>query len=260
PPNLLPDGTDVLNLVDLISPFDIESEKIESFELGLISQLINKKLILDAKLFRDKTDKLISDTSSSNPQPAPEDNYDGEAKYIVNSHKTEMQGLEIALDYQHSKHFRVYAYYAYIDIQAELIDPIGNPGDNRRYEVSAPTNSYGLMMIKHWPDNLTTSLNFFRVGEMDWTDRTGSGSPYFSDRSAQAYNKLDFNISKAYSHGSNQLKLALTIQNLLEDYYDYNKTKYTDSSLTTIAEDTSISAYGSLQDMRTYLEISYLFN
>ncbi|MFW2373731.1 MAG: TonB-dependent receptor plug domain-containing protein, partial [Gammaproteobacteria bacterium] len=31
PPNLLPDGTDVLNLVDLISPFDIESEKIESF-------------------------------------------------------------------------------------------------------------------------------------------------------------------------------------------------------------------------------------
>lgn len=254
------DGSDVLNLVDLISPFDIDSEEIESVEIGLISQLINKKLILDAKLFKDKTDKLISDTSSSNPQPAAEDNYDGLAKYIVNSHKTDMEGLEIALDYKHSKHFRIYTYYAYIDIQADLIDPIGNPGDSRRYEVSAPTNSYGLMMIKHWPDNLSTSLNFFRVGEMDWTDRTGSGSPDYNDRSAQAYNKLDINISKAYSHGRNKLKLALTIQNLLEDYYDYNKTKYTDTSQTTVAADTDISAYGSLQDMRSYLEISYLFN
>lgn len=253
-------GTDVLNLVDLISPFDIESEEMESVEIGLVSQLIDKKLILDAKLFRDKTDKLISDTSSSNPQPAPEDNYDGTAKYIVNSHKTEMEGLEITLDYKHSNNFRIYAYYAYIDIQAELIDAIGNPGDSRRYEVSAPTNSYGLMLIKHWPDNISTSFNFFRVGEMDWTDRTGSGSPYYNDKSAQAYNKLDFNISKAYSHGSNKLKLALSIQNLMEDYYDYNKTRYTDASLSTVADNTNISAYGSLQDLRTYLEVSYLFN
>ena len=253
-------GTDVLNLVDLLSPFDIESEEIESFEIGLISQLINKKLILDAKLFKDKTDKLISDTSSSNPQPAVADNYDGEAKYIINSHKTEMQGLEIALDYKHSKDFRIYGYYAYIDIQADLINPIGNTGDIRRLEVSAPTNSYGVMMIKHWPDNLSTSLIFFRVGEMDWTDRTGSGSPYFIDKSSQAYNKLDFNINKSYRYGKNRLNLALSIQNLIEDYYDYNKTRYTDASMTTIAPDTGISAYGSLQDMRTYLEISYLFN
>lgn len=63
-----------------------------------------------------------------------------------------------------------------------------------------------------------------------------------------------------YSHGRNKLKLALAIQNFLGDYYDYSKTRYIDASQTTIATDSDISAYGSLQDMRSSLEISYLFN
>lgn len=258
--SLITDGTDVINLVDLISPFDIESEEIKSVEIGLISQLLNKKLMLDVKLFKDKTDNLISDTSGSNPQPAPEDNYDGEAKYVINSHKTNMEGLEIAVDYKPSKSYRIYGYYAYIDIEAEMFNPIGNTSDIRRLEVSAPTNSYGLMLIRHWPNNLSTSLNFFRIGEMDWTDRTGSLGESYNDKSAQAYDKLDIKISKFYNYGKNKLKLDLSIQNLIDDFYDYNKTKYTDASLTTVAPDTSINSNGSLQDMRTYLEISYLFN
>ncbi|MCW9013976.1 MAG: TonB-dependent receptor [Gammaproteobacteria bacterium] len=259
-------GTDVLTNQFVISSGNLESEEITSYELGYIAQLLNKKLTLDFKLFKDETDNLIGVVEDVF---APDDNYDvafgGESSPIAddwqNSFRTEMEGLETSFNYQHSKDFRVYGYYAYIDIQAEMFNPLARTHDIRRFTVSAPTNSYGLMLIKHWQNNLHTSLSYFRVGDMDWMDRTGSTGFDYEDRSAQAYNKLDLNISKIYKYGTEKLKISLTLQNLIEDFYDYNKTRYeADNTTVYFSPDSSISPYGSLQDTRAYLELTYLFN
>jgi iron complex outermembrane receptor protein len=254
-------GTDVLNLVQLISPTDMESEQIQSLELGYIGHLLDNRLLLDIKLFRDKTDRLIFDTSSSSPLPAPEDNFDGEAQWVLNSHRSRMQGLEIAVDYKPTARTRIYGYYAYIDIDADMYDPRGNSNDIRRLEVSAPTNSYGLMLMRHFAGNVDLGVSYFRVSDMDWLDRTGSSAELHQDRSAQPYDKLDIKISKTRKTASGRLQYALILQNLLEDYYDYNKTRYTDASQTVVApSSSSINANGSLQDRRVYLELSWMFN
>lgn len=254
-------GTDVLNLVQLISPTDMQSEQIQSVELGYIGHLLDNRLLLDVKLFKDKTDRLIFDTSSTSQLPAPEDNFDGEAQWALNSHRSRMQGLEIAVDYKPTTRTRVYGYYAYIDIDAEMYDPRGNGSDIRRLEVSAPTNSYGLMLIRHFAGNVDLGVSYFRVGEMDWLDRTGSSAEPFQDRSAQPYDKLDIKISKTQKIGTGRLYYALTLQNLLEDYYDYNKTRYTDATQTVVeSSSSSINGNGSLQDRRVYLELSWMFN
>ncbi|MCW8874761.1 MAG: TonB-dependent receptor [Gammaproteobacteria bacterium] len=254
-------GTDVLNLVQLISPTDMQSEQIRSVELGYIGRLLDNQLLLDVKLFRDKTDRLIFDTSRTTPLPAPEDNFDGEAQWLLNSHRSRMQGLEIALDYKPSPRSRIYGYYAYIDIDAEMYDPRGNVSDIRRLEISAPTHSYGLMLIRHFAGNVDLGISYFRVGEMDWLDRTGSSAEPHQDRSAQSYDKLDIKISKTRKFDSGRLQYALVLQNLLEDYYDYNKTRYTDATQTVVApSSSSINANGSLQDRRVYLELSWMFN
>jgi iron complex outermembrane receptor protein len=252
-------GTDVINLVDLISPLDIQSEKIESLELGYIAQMLDNKLLLDLKLFQDNTDRLID--LSGDPLPAPEDNFDGEADWVLNAFKTDMQGLELALDYKPSRVTRLYGYYAYIQIDAEMYDPRANVNDVRRLEVSAPTNSYGAMLIRHFEQNIDLGVSYFRVGDMDWTDRTGSTAPYFQDRSAQPYDKLDIKISQTQKVGSSQLYLALTLQNLTGDFYDYNKTRYTDATLTTVMPNSSsLNSNGSLQDQRVYVELGLSFN
>ncbi len=259
-------GTDVLTNQFVISSGDLESEEITSLEFGYIAQLLNNKLLVDVKLFKDHTDELIRLVDDVF---APDDNFDtsiysGDPSAVAddfqNTYKTDLKGIEASIDYHHSKDLRIYAYYAYINIDAEAINPLANPADERRFEVSAPTNSYGLMLIKHWPEHLSTSLNYFRISDMDWMDRTGSSSFYYNDKSAQPYSKLDLKISKAYFYGQKKLNIALTLQNLLEDFYDYNKTRYTDASLTTVAPPSGISSYGSLQDQRVYFEASLMFD
>ncbi|MCW8957368.1 MAG: TonB-dependent receptor, partial [Gammaproteobacteria bacterium] len=149
-------GTDVLTNQFIISSGNLDSEEITSIELGYVAQLLKNRLILDFKLFKDRTDQLIA---SINDVYAPDDNFDtipviGDepspiADDFQNGFKTESIGFETSFDYHYSKDFRIYGYYAYIDIEAKSFNPATNPADIRRLEVSAPANSYGLILIKH---------------------------------------------------------------------------------------------------------------
>ncbi len=258
-------GTDILVNQYQISSGNLNSEEISSFQIGYIAQFLNNKLQLDVNIFKDKTDQLIDQIQDVT---APDDNYDvlfgGETSPIAddfqNAYQTESEGLELSIDYKPQNDLRIYAHYAYIDITASAFNPDANPAIKRRLEVSAPTNTYGLMLIKHFENNVDIGINYYRVGEMDWMDRTGSTRPYYADRSAQPYDKLDFKISKSQNIGSSRLHYSLTLQNLIEDFYDYNKTRYTDATLSTVAPTGNISSYGSLQDRRAYIELSLLFN
>ena len=72
-------GTDILTLVDLTSNTNVDSEEITSMEIGYIAQLLDKRLLLDIKISKDKTDNLIG---IAKDMPAPEDNFTGEADDI----------------------------------------------------------------------------------------------------------------------------------------------------------------------------------
>ena len=255
-------GTDVMTSVSLISNGNIQSEEIKSIELGYIARLLNNRLTLDIKLFKDNTDNLIGETGGGSEATVLEDNVGGEADEVLNMFKTETEGTEIALDYKLAKDYRIYTHYTYIDISAETFESRSNPRDIRRLTVSAPKKTFGLTLIKHWPEDLDASINYYQVSDMDWLDRTGStypGGP--GDRSAQAYKKMDLKLSKQYNTGNKKLKLSRTLLNGLDDFFDYNRTRYTDNTLTTVYPSTNtLNSYGSIQDMRAYLEISLEFN
>ena len=257
--NLYFGGTDLLTDYYLISSGDLMSEEITSYELGYITQLLNNKMVIDVKLFRDRTDKLITLTVDV---PVAEDNADGEASDFQNAYKTETDGIEISFDYRPTRSFRIYGYYAYVDIDATLINPLAETRDERRLEVSAPSDTYGLMLIKHFDNDLDIGISYFRVSDMDWLDRTGSSGDLYRDRSAQPYEKLDLNISKTERWANNNnIKYTLSFQNLLDEYYDYNKTRYADPTETIVVPPSfSIPGYGSLQDTRFYFDLSISFN
>ena len=251
-------GTDILNLVDLVSNQDIESEVIKNIEFGYISRLMDNKLTLDLKIFKDNTNRLIAE--SRIPAIVPEDNWDGEADEILNAFKTETKGTEISLDYKLPKDYRIYTHYTYIDISAEMYNPRAKANDIRRLTKSAPKKTFGLTLIKHWTEDFDASINYYHISDMDWLDRTGSTAPLFNDESAQPYKKLDIKLSKAYQHGKEKIKIDLVLQNLVEDFYDYDKPKYTDATMTTLEPNANTNRQGSLQDMRAYLEVSLEFN
>jgi iron complex outermembrane receptor protein len=255
--DLLLEGTDIYSNIENISSGNLNSEEITSFEIGYIGRLLNNKLVIDLRVFSESTDQLIDIVEDV---PAPNDTWDDVATDFQNTYQTDTEGLELSLDYRPFSDSRIYAYYAYIDILAEGFSPNAYDRTERRLEVSAPTNTYGLMFIQHWDNGVDLGISYFRVGDMDWMDRTGSSGAKYYDRSAQPYEKLDIKLSKTENFGKNRLQYALTFQNLLGDFYDYQKTRYVNAEETIVADATSISGFGSLQDRRFYFDLSLMFN
>ena len=233
----------------LLTPGNLDSEKITSFELGYIGEYLNKKMTVDIKIFKDKTEDLL--TVNYVPVPTAAANQlelnnpllgeSGTVELVVNGLESTIYGTELAINYQFDNSLRIYGFYSHLVIES-LDTNVGEDIEN-----SAPEDSGGLMLIKHWPKNISSSIAFYRVENFDWLDRT-------NNRSADSYSKLDAKISKSWHFGAEKLQLSLIGQNLLDDIYDYNKTTYTSSIPPAIANP------GSLQEKRVYFELSFSFN
>ena len=258
-------GGDVLIDPYYYSSGNLASEEITSYELGWMSQLLDNKLILDFKVFTDKTDKLIEivpydgDVPTENVDDLFGPDYDSSgATDFANASKTETQGMEFYGDYQITMDWRLYAYFSYTEIDAERTDPAAEPGVEGRLEESAPRRSYGAMLMKQWPHNLNTSLAIYHVSDMDWLDRTHSRTDpvtnLYKDRSAEEYTRIDLVLRKSFISGNNQVEYSFILQNLGSSYSDYSRTNYTDPTLTTE------NVPGSEQDTRGYFELAFKFN
>jgi len=260
-------GGDVLNNTLYYSAGNINSEEITSLEFGWMAQLLDNKLTLDIKLFYDKTDNLINDISFVGDVPGENiGSLPGGAAFVgatdvANAAKTQSQGIELYSDYNISEDWRLYAYYAYIKLTADIINNNLNIGDQLgivgRLEESTPRHSIGSMLMKQWPDNLNTSLSVYYVSDMDWLDRTRSRTDptlSYRDRSAEAYTKVDLSIRKTHKTSDGQVDYSLIFQNIGSTHYDYTRTNYIDPAKQTI------DLPGSQQDPRVYFEIAFSFN
>lgn len=231
-----------------LTPGNLNSETINSYELGYFGEFQNHKLTLDVKLFYDETSDLMAVTNA--PVPAPDTNqielndtligYPGTVGLYINRLETIIRGGELALDYKPTRHITTHVFFSHMKIESRIQEGEGND-----FPASAPRNSSGLMLNRHWLNNVDTSLMFYRVGKFNWTDRIdGSG--------ADAYSKIDMRIAKSWLTAKEKLTLALIGQNLLGTHFDYNRTSYDAFG--------NVNRYGSPQDRRVYLELGLKLN
>jgi len=257
-------GGDILNDTFYYTSGNLNSEKITAFELGWMARLLNNQLTLDIKLFHDYTDQLIEEIPFNGSVPnenigSINPNSSG-ATDISNVSSSKTLGLEFYGDYNISKTLRLYAYYAYTEITAKVINSqvIGTHASiTGRLEESSPKHSLGGMLMKQWPNNLSTNLSVYYVADMDWLDRTSSrgiAALNYRDRSAESYTKIDLMIRKSHKTADGRVDYSLIFQNIGSSYFDYTRTNYTDASRQTI------DIPGSEQDPRGYFEIAFKFN
>jgi len=231
----------------LIDVTNLDSEKIRSTEIGYIGEFFEGNLTFDARIFRDETSRLLNENQTSIPAPLPNQlelnsvllGESGMADYLVNELATIIRGLELAMDYKPTRNVRAYLFYSHLDIDSTgtvIEEDLNN---------SVPNDSGGLMLTRHWNNNIDTSLMYYRYENFDWLDRTGEDS-------ADAYSKLDLRIAKSWVRNNENIQLAIIGQNLLGNFYDYNKTTYDNTG--------QMDRHGSLQDQRIYLELSLKFN
>jgi iron complex outermembrane recepter protein len=263
-------GGDVANDTLIYTSGNVKSEEITSFELGWMAQLLNNKLTLDVKLFMDETDKLISDVQfvGNVPTENADDLFaafglvypDAGAQDSVNAASTKTRGVEFYSNYNFAENWRLYSYFAYVEISAKItnfnLEPVDQSQTVGKLEESIPKRSLGAMLMKQWENNLNTSLSIYYVDDMDWLDRThdrvNPGQEY-RDRSAEAYTRIDIIIRKSSKTSWGQVDYSLILQNLAGTYFDYTRTNYIDPTRQTI------NVPGSEQDPRGYFELAFKF-
>ena len=127
-----------------------------------------------------------------------------------------------------NKSFRVVASGAIIDITSE--DEV-RTGKSREYEESAPDHSFSLLTMKDFNEKYSASVGFYYVGDMAWMDANhnntceGSSEPISGCgfRNTQGYRKLDLRLARNFRLGDENASIAINLQNLIEDYSDYDK-------------------------------------
>jgi iron complex outermembrane recepter protein len=255
-------GGDKLIDVGFFSPGGVASEKIISLELGWMMNLLNNRLTLDFKLFRDTAEDLIFEIKQDANIPTeniqnilPDE--EG-ANYFDNAAQSITKGFEFYSDYQVQPDLRLYSFFSYLLIDAKKTNALADDSVVGQLEESVPRRSYGLMLMKEWKDSLNTSITIYHVSDMDWLDRTHDRinptlAPH-TDRSAEAYTKLDLVIRKSSIINKTEIDYSLIIQNIGNSYWDYTRTSYERNDPTTV------KIPGSLQDTRAYFEVALKFN
>jgi iron complex outermembrane recepter protein len=203
----------------------LRTEKITSVEIGYLGKFMNDDLTLNMRLFHDRLKDLID--APEVPDPTGTDNVDGAAFAFSNLYSTTVRGFETELDYYVNRSLRIVASGAILAIDSEK-DPVA--GKLREYEESAPKHTASVLAMKDFNEHYSGSVGYYYVGDMAWMDAnhhntctdgilrtTGCGF-----RNTRGYRKLDLRLARKFSMGNEKLSLAIALQNLLDDYSDYD--------------------------------------
>ncbi len=221
-------GVPFITLIDkeLVPLSNLETEKITSYEIGYYGKFLNKTLLVSTRIFQDNLDSLLDAPQVTDPTGI--DNVDMAAFVFDNLHETRVRGIEAELNYNFDRSFRIIASGAILDI-ASQDDP--RVGKSREYEESAPDHSFSLLTMKDFNEKYSASMGFYYAGDMAWLDANHNNScedgampeSGCGFRNTQGYRKLDLRFARKFKFGNEQASAALVLQNLLDDYSDYDK-------------------------------------
>ena len=221
-------GNPLLTLVDKVQvPANtLETETITTYEFGYYGKYLSNRMLISTRLFQDRLEALLDGPEVTDP--TGDDNVDGVAFVYDNLYKTRVRGFEAEIDYRTTRSFRLVASGAILNITSE--DEI-RTGKSREYEESAPDHSFSLLAMNDFNEKYSASLGFYYVGDMAWMDANhnntceGGGMPSSGCgfRNTQGYRKLDLRVVRNFDLGNEHASIALNLQNLLEEYSDYDK-------------------------------------
>lgn len=170
---------------------DLESEEIQSYDIGLISYLNNNNTELDLRLFRtDLSNLIILDEDIGGA--------------FLNGEAFHMKGLEASIKHRFMNTSLVLN-YAYIKAGADKTI-LSKP---EAYETGTPKHSGSLLLVHKFNKTLNGSLGYYYTGEMHQLCCSGD---------IQASRKrLDVKLSKSFRINSSDAKISLILQNITDE-------------------------------------------
>ncbi len=200
----------ILRDVQLLPAPDLDNEIIISRDIGYYGRYLNDDLLFNTRIFRDTISHLVRLSPVSNP---PGDNLDSDADTYINDNSTIVSGIEAEIDFYLDPTLRVTSSGTVMDIK------INDPVPNLRsidYQQSAPDKTAAVIIMKNFNERYSSSMGFYYVGNFSWIDAHNSVP--------NQYRKLDIKLSRHFHSNGDKATLSLVLQNLLEDYNNYDST------------------------------------
>jgi iron complex outermembrane receptor protein len=208
----LDDGTDYIN--NRLSD-DLRPESLESFELGYVGYWLDRKLLLDAKVFKERTTDIIHsliDRSAEQPFPA----IPVSTSVFMNDGKRIVKGGEIMLKYQAGPRDFISLSYANMDVDVFVHRVFnrknGKPAPFRDQDDAVPKHTISILGSLTLPMGFEVSGGFYRISDMEWL----SNGDEVDD-----YNRVDGRIARRWKAGSTRMMLEGIVQNMGGDYTSF---------------------------------------
>lgn len=199
------DGT----LIDQIrvGSTDLEVEKMRAYEIGYLGHFPRISTTIDLKAFHNEIDDRIT-TVKDRAFPDPDSN----ALVYMNTGKMNINGIEGSITYRPGYRTMVGFNYNYTKGKGWALDELNKPGhpkDTEDLQEDVPTHTRSLFAMHRLPGDWDVSLLYYKVSAMKWL---GDG-----DR-LPAHDRLDARVKKTFRLNGDDGHIALTFQNLLDEY------------------------------------------
>ena len=202
----LDDGTAV---AEIGRSLDVEAETVTSAEIGFIGFWLDKRLFLDVKLFKEKTEDVIHariDPSLSQPfnaAPVPIVDNDGTFK---------SEGIEAQLKYKLAPKDFISFQYANLHANSTLTAQVGSTALWPDAELSVPKHTASTLLSHRFSPNYEASIAYYYLSKMFWLSNGDE---------VDAYHRWDFRVAGNWRIRQNRLQLEFIAQNLGGDYQSF---------------------------------------
>ena len=217
----LDDGTPYL--IALASN-DPGPETHESMELGFVGYFAERRLLVDAKIFREqRTDFIhfVDDRTLMHPFPLINDPGGINIPVSTNDGKIVIDGIEAQVKYQTSPRDFITAQFSRLDTEHSGNLQTG-PGPVRPFfpeERVAPTWTTSILFSKSLPLNLEFSAAFYRLSRLVWL---GAGDRH------PGYSRYDLRLAKRWRSGNTSGMLETIVQNIDGEYETFRDRNFFD--------------------------------
>jgi len=206
----LDDGTPYL--IDFVS-MDPGPETLTSVELGYTGYWLERRLLLDAKLFREQTDdqiRFVKDLSLQQPIPAL--TALSPIQVLTNDGFRRVYGAELQLKYQTGP--RDFVSFQASKLDTDIVRSTQlNPDITLRWPDNiAPNHTFSLLASKSLPQGFEVSGACYYLSRMIWQ---GDG-----DR-LEGYSRCDARLARRWHSDGSNLMLEGIVQNIGHGYYSF---------------------------------------
>lgn len=182
---------------------ELEPEDMLAWEVGWLGNWLERRLTLNAKLFREEIRREIISLPGLAPEPYP----DG-AQILGNGGGVNITGLEGQLQYRPSAGNLAMLQFS-LDHAEDRYDPVstGLASEAGR----TPRLTLSLLLAHTFSEDVQLSLGYYHVDRMRWQGaaEVAAGKP-----SVPAYNRVDLRLAKRLSWSGQDVLLELIVQNI----------------------------------------------